>query len=164
MSNTATAWTPPASVEEALRRARAIIATENRWIQGSFFEVPMEDKVCTDVQACAAGAIILVCRDGIALETWENGDFDELDQISDNPIARESIKLVAEAMVIENCWPRNYHVNNTDSCLRGIITFNDQPRPQDWDSEDATQEFLIGHLKKIISVFDKAIELAAQNK
>lgn len=55
----------PVDEVDALKRARALLAEEGRWMQGDWFqndhpEVDPEDPFCNDWRACAEGAVLMV--------------------------------------------------------------------------------------------------------
>lgn len=55
----------PTSVPDALKRARAVLEAEGRWVKGNWFhndhpEVDPEDAFCNDWKVCAEGAVLVV--------------------------------------------------------------------------------------------------------
>lgn len=155
---------PPVSAADLLKRGRAILAEEGRWMQGNWFtnahpEVDPEDAFCNNWQVCADGAIAIASYgvkrryDSFYNEdtgdqeikwgpfyalTDPTSDLTELDLIVQN--ARYLLKQASEAAVFEK---RGYK-----TLLSSVVTYNDNI------CETRTE---------MLGIFDRAIALAEES-
>lgn len=138
-------WVKPANPREAILRCIPYIEDPFKWTDGEWFALtPAAERklrdpeigpdysrlTCSDVRACAAGVIIIVCLDGPALRQYylngQNLDLEEV--ILSDPLAKATATLVAEAIVelgYDNATPPR---NPRTMPVSVITSFNDQGR------------------------------------
>jgi hypothetical protein len=166
-------WKKPETEVEALEVCLDIARDELTWCSGSLFEPKKgadlsKGPVCTNVQACAVGIVIMATMDGPEVKKYLDygGNFhgNEEESIRSNPVATAAVIRLARTVV-----GNDGYAMTLDKAIRTVEHENDDSREFEvsyyhnkldrWiDRYDRKR-----HHKKIVKLFERALEMARKD-